>query len=127
MFWKVIILSFALYKLREAMIDRMFKPLYICEDTLHYLYRYCAISQSHPDFLDYYRAKEEIERREEAIKSVKESKFFNLGMKILLPSERKYFNDFGNVIPDLKVQMETSDAEYKRVLEDRRRRAIGQS
>ena len=113
MFWKFVILLVALYVIREACVNPIFRILLNCEDTLHLLYRYCAISQSNPYFLDYYKANQELERRENAVKRIDELKISNFRKMLMTPNEKRYYNEFVAKIPCLKVDREKYYKRYK--------------
>lgn len=117
MFLSVMLVIILLIILRKALANRVLKPLLSCEDTLHYLYRYCAVSQSEPCFLEYYKAREEFERRQSAIMSVVRPNFSRFCMNFLIPSERKYYTDFADKIPELKAKAANAYAEYMEFME----------
>ena len=119
MFFSVILLLIVIGFAREALVSRVLKPLWSCDDWIHYLYRYCATSHSDVYFIKYYKAKEELERRKSAIASVQESKFSILFMKLMLPGERKYYNEFVNKISELEVERDRAYVEYREWQEER--------
>ena len=117
MFLAVMLVIIILIILRKVLVNRVLKSLLLCEEWLHHLNRYCAISQSEPYFLEYYKAKEESERRQKAIMEVESSKFLRFCMNFLIPSERKYYTDFADKIPDLEEKAENAYAEYVEYME----------
>ena len=117
MFMAVMLVITILIILRKVLSNIVLNPLLFCEDWLHHLNRYCAISQSEPYFLEYYKAKEESERRQKAIMEVESSKFLRFCMNFLIPSERKYYSDFADKIPELEEKADNAYAEYVEYME----------
>ena len=117
MFLSIMLVIIILIFFRKALANRVLKPLLLCEEWLHHLNRYCAVSQSEPYFLEYYKAKEESERRQKAIMEVESSKFLGFCMKFLIPSERKYYSDFADKIPGLEAKADNAYAEYMEYME----------
>ena len=117
MFLAVMLVIIILIFFRKVLANRVLKPLLLCEEWLHHLNRYCAVSQSEPYFLEYYKAKEESERRQKAIMEVESSKFLGFCMNFLIPSERKYYSDFADKIPELEEKADNAYAEYVEYME----------
>ena len=117
MFLSVMLVIIILIFFRKVLANRVLNPLLFCEEWLHHLNRYCAISQSEPYFLEYYKAKEESERRQKAIMEVESSKFLRFCMNFLIPSERKYYTDFADKIPGLNAKADNTYAEYVEYME----------
>lgn len=113
MFWKVAIVFAILYIIREVCVAPIIRILFNCEDTLHHLYRYCAISQSNPYFLDYYKADQELKQREDAVKRIDELKISKFRKSLMSPGERKYYEEFVSRISSLKDYKEKCYTIYR--------------